>query len=128
MASADTIRHALQIIGEAINVDPDDFLDHESWQFLGLSGLLASATISDLNDQVGLGLPGDAFTRYSSVGALKAHLSGVSPGNHNPWGPADPWEGIAKPKVPLSVVLQGHPATSGIIVFLFPDGSGAGTS
>lgn len=127
MASADTIQHALQIVGEAINVDPDDFLDHESWHFLGLGDLLASATTSDLKTQAGIDLPSDAFTKYPTVGALKAYLSGA-PGKHDLAEPTDPWEGVPKPKVPLSVVLQGHPGTSAIIVFLFPDGSGAGTS
>lgn len=42
--------------------------------------------------------------------------------------PENPWEGIPKPKVPLSVVLQGKVSTASKIVFLFPDGSGAGTA
>lgn len=42
--------------------------------------------------------------------------------------PENPWEGIPKPKVPLSVVLQGEVSTASKIVFLFPDGSGAGTA
>lgn len=128
MASADSIQHVLQIIGEAINVDPDDFLDHESWTFLGLGDLLASATASDLRSQTDLDISDDIFTKYPTVGALKGHLSRASFGDHSTDEPADPWEGIPKPKVPLSIVLQGHPSTAVTTIFLFPDGSGAGTA
>lgn len=49
-------------------------------------------------------------------------------GVDNEQEPENPWEGIPKPKVPLSVVLQGKVSTASKIVFLFPDGSGAGTA
>lgn len=127
MASAESAQHALQIIAEALNVDPDDFLDHEQWSFLGLGDLLAAATASDLR-QAGLDVPSDVFSKYATVGALKEYLSGASVSNSRPAEPTDPWEGIAKPKIPLSVVLQGSPSTSVTTIFLFPDGSGAGTS
>lgn len=125
MASAESIQNALRIIGEAINVDPDDFLDHESWKFLGLGDLLATATISDLKSQAAIDVPSDVFTKYATVGAFKNYLTGSSASDQEP---ADPWEGVPKPKVPLSIVLQGNPSTSVTTVFLFPDGSGAGTA
>lgn len=130
MASTETMQHALQIIGEAINVDPDDFLDHESWQFLGLGGLLVPATVSDLKSQAGLDLPDDIFAACPTVGAFKAYLCEVSRNSldEEEEEAADPWKGMSKPKVPLSIVLQGHPDTSATTVFLFPDGSGAGTA
>ncbi|CZT25059.1 uncharacterized protein RCC_10787 [Ramularia collo-cygni] len=125
MASSDRIQHALRIIGEAINVEPEDFLDHESWKFLGLGDLLATATASDLRDQADLDVSVDVFSLYPTVGAFKAYLSGASAADDES---TDPWEGVPKPKVPLSIILQGDPSTSAIIVYLFPDGSGAGTS
>ncbi|EMC94983.1 hypothetical protein BAUCODRAFT_521116 [Baudoinia panamericana UAMH 10762] len=142
MASDEVVRKALEVIGEAISTEPEDFQDHETWKFLGLSGLLASATISDLRSQTGLDVKPEDFTKYPTVGAFKAYLKGGTTNgsstqvngtssqtktNRIP-EPEDPWEGVPKPKVPLSVILQGDPTTSKHVVFLFPDGSGAGTA
>ncbi|KAK3111918.1 hypothetical protein LTR53_012355 [Teratosphaeriaceae sp. CCFEE 6253] len=144
MASDEDVGKALEIIGEAISTDPGEFQDHETWKFLGLGYLSAAATASDLKNQGGLDVPPDVFTKYPTVGELKAFLKGKSDGPksetngaawHNtqntakqPPEPADPWEGIPKPRVPLSVILQNDPSTATKIVFLFPDGSGAGTA
>lgn len=147
MASEESIQQCFQIIGEAVSVEPDEFQDHETWKFLGLGDLLASATAADIKNQASVDVPPDVFSLYPTVGSFKAFLSGGSsssngdasrpstaihsplrPGAAPDLGPADPWEGVAKPKVPLSVVLQGKPETAKTVVFLFPDGSGAGTS
>ncbi|KAK4494641.1 hypothetical protein PRZ48_013997 [Zasmidium cellare] len=144
MASDETLQQCLQIIGEAISVEPEEFQDHETWKFLGLGDLLASATAFDIKNQANVDVPPDVFSLYPTVGSFKSFLNGGSNGDasrpstaiHSPLrpgaapdlGPADPWEGIPKPKVPLSVVLQGKPETAKTVVFLFPDGSGAGTS
>jgi len=144
MASDEDVDKALEIIGEAISTDPSDFQDHETWKFLGLGDLSASATASDLKNQVGLDVKPDVFSKFPTVGEFKAHLKGKaeapkSKANGTTWQntqntskqlpePADPWEGVPKPKVPLSVILQGDPNTATKLVFLFPDGSGAGTA
>lgn len=157
MASDDDIRKAFEVIGEAISLEPEDFQDHETWKFLGIGGLLASATASDLRTQAGLNVPPDVFEKYSTVGELKRFLKGgtkagkakangtdgasgpptpLLSGTSTPYQrastpmtePDDPWDNIPKPKVPLSVVLQGQPETSAKNVYLFPDGSGAGTA
>ena len=137
MSSDEIVEKALEVIGEAISLDPADFEDHETWKFLGFGELLASATASDLQSQVGVDVKPEDFTKYSTVGAFKGFLRGKSETSSNgvaakstqqPAEPADPWEGVPKPKVPLSVVLQGQPSTCTTLVFLFPDGSGAGTS
>ena len=141
MSSDETVDKALEIIGEAISTDPFDFQDHESWKFLGLGDLLASATAADLKTQLNIAIKADDFTTYPTVGDFKSYLKGDH-GQKNTSAnttsaptqslkdiePSDPWEGIPKPKVPLSVVLQGKPDASSTVVFLFPDGSGAGTS
>lgn len=129
----ETVTRALEIIGEAISLEPDDFADHETWKFLGLGDLLASATASDLSSQLGVKVTPEDFEKYPTVGAFKAFLKGEDASASSSAAtsapePADPWEGIPKPKVPLSVVLQGSPSTSKATIFLFPDGSGAGTS
>lgn len=125
----------MQIISEAISLDPSELQDHETWQFLGLTNLLATATVSDIRNQAGVDVPDDLFTKYPTVGELKTFLRGEESAPvtaiHSPspdYGPEDPWDGIPKPKVPLSVVLQGKPETARTVIFLFPDGSGAGTS
>ncbi|KAK3111372.1 hypothetical protein LTR53_013458 [Teratosphaeriaceae sp. CCFEE 6253] len=144
MASDEDVGKALEIIGEAISTDPGEFQDHETWKFLGLGDLSAAATASDLKNQGGLDVPPDVFTKYPTVGELKAFLkrkpdAPKSETNGAAWHntqntakqppePADPWEGIPKPRVPLSVILQNDPSTATKIVFLFPDGSGAGTA
>ncbi|KXL48537.1 hypothetical protein M433DRAFT_142005 [Acidomyces richmondensis BFW] len=131
MHNQDRVEKALEIIGEAISIDPRDFQDHETWKFLGIRELLASAIASDLNAQIGMEVTTDDFTKYPTVGAFKMFLQGNDASLLNISQipePADPWEGIPKPKVPLSIVLQGHPHLSSMKVFLFPDGSGAGTS
>ncbi|KAK4617857.1 Non-reducing polyketide synthase terA [Fulvia fulva] len=141
MASEEQISQCMQIISEAISIEPEDLQDHETWQFLGLGDLLATATVSDLQNQAGIDVPEDLFTKQPTVGQLKAFLRGEEDTSrpvtaiHSPTststldcGPEDPWEGVPKPKVPLSVVLQGKPESASTVIFLFPDGSGAGTS
>lgn len=141
MSPDEKVDKALEIIGEALSIDPFDFQDHETWKFLGLGDLLASATAADLKSQIGVDVKPEDFQQYPTVGDLKAFLRGDSNdhvGNGASGGvaskyladtePIDPWEGVPKPKVPLSVVLQGQPNAASSIVFLFPDGSGAGTS
>lgn len=137
------VSKSFEIIGEAISIEPDDFQDHETWKFLGLGDLLAAATAADLTSQTGVKVTVEDFKTYVTVGDFKAFLRGDSGGAGDAattakvnggsaqnalHEPADPWEGVPKPKVPLSVVLQGKPATASQVVFLFPDGSGAGTS
>lgn len=142
MASDEDLEKAFEIIGEALSTEPSEFQDDESWKFLGLGDLLASATASDLRLQVGLDVEAKDFERYPTVGAFRKYLrgekstvqqpasNGASNGNQHtrPEALGDPWEGIPKPKVPLSVVLQNEPSTAKRVVFLFPDGSGAGTA
>nr|OQO31304.1 hypothetical protein B0A51_03282 [Rachicladosporium sp. CCFEE 5018] len=145
MANEEAVTTAFTIIGEALSLDPDDFEDRETWKFLGLGDLLASATAKDLTNELDFTVEADDFVRYPNVGVFKRFIradgdpsdleNGIpkieisSP--HSPLEtsePADPWEGVPKPKVPLSVVLQGKPSSTGRTVFLLPDGSGAGTS
>ncbi|CAK3875865.1 Noranthrone synthase [Lecanosticta acicola] len=134
MASDETMNGCFRIIGEAISVEPEDFQDHETWHFLGLKGLLASATASDLKAQTDVkDIPDDVFEKFPTVGAFRAFLKGDSSSpskrkDDDEEEPANPWDGIPKPKVPLSIILQGKPETSHMTVFLFPDGSGAGGS
>ncbi|KXS98215.1 hypothetical protein AC578_265 [Pseudocercospora eumusae] len=134
MASDERLQQALQIVGEAINVEPHDFQDHETWKFLGLGEMLAAATASDLNNAA-IPVPVDVFTKCPTVGDFKAFLVGEVQRTENshleastPVESADPWEGVPKPKVPLSVVLQRQPSNASTVLFLLPDGSGAGTS
>lgn len=82
-------------------------------------------------------MPQNVFEKYPTVGEFRRWIFGVL-GEKKEEGegeevieeqePENPWEGIPKPKVPLSVVLQGEVSTASKIVFLFPDGSGAGTA
>lgn len=141
MTSDEIVEQAFTVIGEALSLEPDDFQDHESWKFLGLGDLLASATASDLSSAIEVKVTPEDFVRYPTVGAFKQFLSaggdttmtdhaasnGTSKSVPEP-EPSDPWEGIPKPRVPLSVPLQGKPTAPGPNVFLFPDGSGAGMS
>ena len=146
MSSEDTIQKSFEIIGEALSLEPDDFQDNETWKFLGLGDLLAKATASDLTNETGFTILPSDFEKHQTVGAFKEFLRGsttakstdqtrnqTSNGNnttttHHTNEPSDPWEGIPKPKVPLSVILQGKPTPTSTNIFLFPDGSGAGTS
>lgn len=137
--------------------EEENFLPHETWKYHGLTGLLASATAADISrylaetetttttETTGGGggssskreVPQDVFERYPTVGEFRRWIFGVL-GEDKEEGegedvieeqePENPWEGIPKPKVPLSVVLQGQVSTASKIVFLFPDGSGAGTA
>lgn len=133
--------------------EEENFLPHETWKYHGLTGLLASATASDISrylaetetttttETAGGGgsskreVPQDVFEKYPTVGEFRRWIFGVlgedKEGGEEEEGeeePENPWEGIPKPKVPLSVVLQGEICTASKIVFLFPDGSGAGTA
>jgi thioesterase domain-containing protein len=148
MSSDETVQKAFEIIGEALSLEPEDFQDNETWKFLGLGDLLATATASDLTNETGIEVLPSDFAKYQTVGTFKNFLraggettitdhtvtsNGNSNGNFStnptqPSEPSDPWEGVPKPKVPLSVVLQGKPTATTTNVFLFPDGSGAGTS
>jgi thioesterase domain-containing protein len=148
MSSEETIQKCFEIIGEALSLEPDDFQDNETWKFLGLGDLLAKATASDLTNETGTTISPSHFEKYQTVGAFKEFLrtggsetsSTTKPttqtkalnGNTNNASkenePTDPWQGVPKPKVPLSVILQGKPSPTSTNIFLFPDGSGAGTS
>lgn len=134
--------------------EEENFLPHETWKYHGLIGLLASATASDISRYLaetetttttttggGDGssrreVPQNVFEMYPTVGEFRRWIFGVL-GENKEEGegkrieeqePENPWQGIPKPKVPLSVVLQGEVRTASKIVFLFPDGSGAGTA
>ena len=146
MSPDESVQKAFEIIGEALSLEPEDFQDHETWKFLGLGDLLAKATASDLTNEIGITVLPSDFAKYQTVGTFKDFLrtggetttanhtstsNGKSNGTTKPSQesePSDPWEGVPKPKVPLSVVLQGKPTATTTNVFLFPDGSGAGTS
>lgn len=146
MSSEETVQKAFEIIGEALSLEPDDFEENETWKFLGLGDLLATATASDLTNATGMTVTPSDFAKYQTVGTFKHFLraggettvvdhavtsNGNSNGATKPTQenePSNPWEGVPKPKVPLSVVLQGKPSATTTNVFLFPDGSGAGTS
>lgn len=135
----------------------ENFLPHETWKYHGLTGLLASATAADISRYLaetettetttgGGGtsrteVPQNVFEKYPTVGEFRRWIfgvlggeddgenkEGVKRGVDNEQEPENPWKGIPKPKVPLSVVLQGKVSTASKIVFLFPDGSGAGTA
>ncbi|GAB7328186.1 hypothetical protein MBLNU13_g00211t1 [Cladosporium sp. NU13] len=146
MSSDESVQKAFEIIGEALSLEPEDFQDHETWKFLGLGDLLAKATASDLTNEIGITVLPSDFAKYETVGTFKDFLrtggeantteqasapNGNSNGTTKPTQESEssnPWEGVPKPKVPLSVVLQGKPTATTTNVFLFPDGSGAGTS
>lgn len=159
---SEQIIQIFRIISEALSSSPSDeeeeenFLPHETWKYHGLTGLLASATASDISRYLaetetatttttggGGGskreVPQNVFEKYPTVGEFRRWIFGVlGEGENKEEGegedvikeqePENPWEGIPKPKVPLSVVLQGKVSTASKIVFLFPDGSGAGTA
>lgn len=154
---SEQITQIFRIISEALSSssseEEENFLPHETWKYHGLTGLLASATAADISrylaatettETTGGGggssrreVPQDVFERYPTVGEFRRWIFGVL-GEKKEEGegedvikeqePENPWEGIPKPKVPLSVVLQGEVSTASKIVFLFPDGSGAGTA
>lgn len=141
MSPDDTIHRAFEIIGEAISLEPDDFQDNETWKFLGLGVNLQAASASDLSRQLEYKITAEDFQKHPDVGSFKSFLRQIVAGGGSPAAtngapaakaplpePENPWEGVPKPKVPLSVVLQGKPETAQTTVFLFPDGSGAGTS
>lgn len=163
---SEQITQIFRIISEALSSpfpsseEEENFLPHETWKYHGLTGLLASATASDISRYLtattetttttttggdGGGskreVPQNVFERYPTVGEFRRWIFGVLGGEDdgenkeevkrgvdNEQEPENPWEGIPKPKVPLSVVLQGKVSTASKIVFLFPDGSGAGTA
>lgn len=160
---SEQITQIFHIISEALSIpssseeEEENFLPHETWKYHGLTGLLASATASDISRYLaetattetttgGGGssskreVPQNVFERYPTVGEFRRWIFGVlgekkeegegegKRGIDNEQEPENPWEGIPKPKVPLSVVLQGEVSTASKIVFLFPDGSGAGTA
>ncbi|GIZ41383.1 hypothetical protein CKM354_000468900 [Cercospora kikuchii] len=131
MASEEQLDNIFRIIAEAVSVEPEELQDYETWKYHGLAGLLATATASDIRQQVKVEVSDNVFEAYPTVGGFKKHLQGDSSttnGSHDLPKPDDPWQDIAKPKVPLSIVLQGSPSNAATVVFLFPDGSGAGTS
>lgn len=161
---SEQITQIFRIISEALSIpsssseeeEEENFLPHETWKYHGLTGLLASATASDISRYLaatetttettttggGGGssrreVPQDVFEIYPTVGEFRRWIFGVLGEDKDGEGkrgvddeqePENPWEGIPKPKVPLSVVLQGKVSTASKIVFLFPDGSGAGTA
>lgn len=131
MASPEHAEEVFRIIAEAVSVEPDDLQDHETWKYHGMTGLLATATAADLKNIAGAEVPLNVFEVYPTIGDFKNYLCGSlgTPADiAKPAEPEDPWEGIPKPKVPLSVILQGSISNATSVVFLFPDGSGAGTS
>lgn len=151
---SEQITQIFRIISEALSSEEEEnFLPHETWKYHGLTGLLASATAADISRYLaetetttgGGGssskreVPQNVFERYPTVGEFRRWIFGVLGDDEKKeegegedvikeQEPENPWEGIPKPKVPLSVVLQGEVSTASKIVFLFPDGSGAGTA
>lgn len=57
MATETQIADAFRVIGEAVSVEPEELQDDESWKYLGLTGLLTNATVSDIRQQAGIDLP-----------------------------------------------------------------------
>lgn len=117
MSSEDVVQRSFEIIGEALSLEPEDFQDHETWKFLGLGDLLATAVASDLTNETGKFIDPSDFTTHQTVGAFKQFLRGggeskpatTTNGTSKPTEPTDPWQGLPKPKVPLSVILQIKP-------------------
>lgn len=67
MSSDEIVQKALEIIGEALSLEPEDFQDHETWKFLGLGDLLAKATASDLTNETGVTVQPSDFAKYSTL-------------------------------------------------------------
>jgi len=126
MSCDNLIRKAVDVIGEALNIEPDDFADDETWAFLGAKGLLAAAIAADLRAELRIDVAADDFVKHPTVGKFKIFLHDRD--QKTTASSSDAWGGIPKPKVPLSIILQNHPSTCKTTLFLFPDGSGSGAS
>ncbi|KAJ5087583.1 Alpha/Beta hydrolase protein [Penicillium angulare] len=118
----------LEIIADEIGVDVEDI--HEQDDFAGDLGVNAplSRTITARLRELVPNLPVAVLEECPTVESLYqclSRLTAVANGKNN----RQSTNNESKPnrsRVPLSVILQGNPATSTETIFLLPDGSGSG--
>merc|ERR1712070_982645 len=74
MSPDEVVQKALEVIGEAVSLEPDDLQDHETWKFLGLGENLQNATASDLSSALDFAVAPKDFQTYLDVGSFKSFL------------------------------------------------------
>jgi thioesterase domain-containing protein len=120
---------ALDIIAEETGVARDELEPDLEFIELGVNGPLSKSIISRILQETNVNLPTACFVEYPTIASLDGYLQTISR-----------TEVVAKELTkrthatndqnasspPLSIVLQGKPASSNKIIFLLPDGSGSG--
>ncbi|KAL7793747.1 Alpha/Beta hydrolase protein [Trichoderma ceciliae] len=120
-AGANLKDELLAIIAEELGMDIDDFSDDTDISDLGndtaLSRLILKRIPNNLQNDIDL----TTFRSCTDVADLKKYLdkSMKSRGSSR-------ISSIQKPKLPITLLLQGNAATASKNIFLLPDGSGSG--
>ena len=124
------------IIAEEVRVSKDEIYDADSFSELGVDDVLSKSITDRVKEKLSLDLPRTILQDGSNADTLQTYLRAhhtsepstspkpyvqlnAKPSNHAAKAPI-------KSKGPLSILLQGKPASARNIVFLLPDGSGSG--
>merc|ERR1712014_56678 len=82
MSPDEVVQKALEVIGEAVSLEPDDLQDHETWKFLGLGENLQNATASDLSNALDFAVAPKDFQTYPDVWSFKSFLQQKASGGN----------------------------------------------
>lgn len=125
MASVDKLwAQCLEVIADEIGMDVEDIHEQDSFASdLGVNTPLSRSITARLRDLTPT-LPVTVLDECPTVESLHQCLTRLARDNNG-----EPTFNRPKPnrsRVPLSVILQGNPATCTETIFLLPDGSGSG--
>ncbi|KAL6719040.1 hypothetical protein ACLMJK_003275 [Lecanora helva] len=141
MLTQSQLRDVFSIIADEIGVTRDEVYDSDDFSDLGLDDVLSKSIVGQINERLSLNLPSTLFRTNTSAieiqNFFKGHDRDKAQETNDTDRPAP--QGIevndkaltngnarpTKPKVPLSVTLQGQPCAAAKTIFLLPDGSGS---
>lgn len=121
--------NALDIIAEETGFTRDELEPDLGFTELGVNGPLAKSIISRILHETKVNLPATCFVEYPTIASLDGFLRTISRDKviaNRPSKTSHARYDQTMPSPPLSIVLQGKPASSNKIIFLLPDGSGSG--
>ena len=138
MVTENQILDVFNIIAKEIGVTKDEIYHTDDFSDLGLDDILSRSIVGKIKEELNLDVPPTVFRTNTSAIEVRNHLR-----EHVQIGSQEAREELsvqvrsieanhqtvdhhqAKPRVPLSIVLQGQPSTAQKKIFLLPDGSGS---
>ena len=140
MTASPTSPRVFDIIAKEVGVPVDEVYDSDDFSDLGIDDVLSRTIIARARESLDIDLPEIVFQRHSSAEDLEAYLKDHDVGSprmsRTPStdsaidmtfrSPPRQVKTPITPKGPLSILLQGKPASAEKTIFLLPDGSGSG--